>query len=137
MKYDRRFIQFIDEFNRKRDYYECHELLEDLWLERGREALWQGLLQIAVALYHFRNGNRSGALKLLDSALVKLEPYPGATEGIDLASLRDDAAAYLERLRQHESAPIEYYDLTIHVTDPELLRLVRSCEEDNGTKVDG
>lgn len=129
MKYDRRYIQFLDEFNRKRDYYECHELLEDLWIEEGREALWQGLLQIAVALYHFRNGNRSGAQKLFDSALIKLEPYPDVTAGIDLARLREEAAEYLERLRQDQLIPINYYDLTIQVVDPILIRLVQSSKQ--------
>jgi hypothetical protein len=123
MGYDPRFVRFIVQFNGKRDYFECHELLEELWLEQGREAFLQGLLQIAVALYHFRNGNRAGASKLFRSALEKLKRYPGVTNGIDLDALRGEASRYLHRLERFEAEPFAFYDLSIRLVDPELMRL--------------
>jgi uncharacterized protein len=60
-------LQAVDEFNRG-DWYECHETLEDLWggSEGEIRNFYQGLLQIAAALHHWRNGNFSGAVSLLD-----------------------------------------------------------------------
>lgn len=123
MGYDPRYVRFIVQFNCKRDYFECHELLEELWLEQGREAFLQGLLQIAVALYHFRNGNRAGAGKLFRSALEKLERYPGVMSGIDLDALRAETSRYLDRLERFDAEPFAFYDLSIRLADPELIRL--------------
>ena len=46
---DPRFIKGIDEFNRQL-FFECHETLEELWLEeRGEDRkFYQGIIQIAA-----------------------------------------------------------------------------------------
>ena len=40
-------------------YFEQHEILEDLWRAERREVrrLYQGILQIGVAMHHLRNRN--------------------------------------------------------------------------------
>src|SRR5690606_41419457 len=58
------------------------------WLEEGRNPFYQGLLQVAVGLFHFRRENINGAKKLFASALSKLQPYPDRYMGIDLGRLR-------------------------------------------------
>jgi predicted metal-dependent hydrolase len=67
------FLRAVDEFNR-RDWFTCHETLEALWNgSRGElRQLYQGLLQIAVALHHWRSGNFSGAVTLLARGAVRL-----------------------------------------------------------------
>ena len=35
-RYSPLFVKFIHHFNGDRDYYECHEVLEELWMEEGR-----------------------------------------------------------------------------------------------------
>lgn len=49
-------------------WYECHETLEELWIGEMGEVrdFFQGVLQIAVALHHWRNGNYGGAFSLLN-----------------------------------------------------------------------
>lgn len=123
--YDRLYVEFVFYFNVERDYFECHEVLEELWLEEGRSPLLQGLLQVAVGLYHHANGNVSGAVKLLTAALEKLEPQPDIVLGIDLKRLRDDSAVYLAKLHDIEAVPFAPYDLDIAILDPELDGLVR------------
>ncbi|KIL36265.1 hypothetical protein SD70_31760 [Gordoniibacillus kamchatkensis] len=127
-QYDKLYIEFLYYFNVARDYFECHEVLEELWLEEGRSPLLQGLLQVAVGLYHHGNGNVSGAIKLLTAALEKLEPQPDDALGIDLAGLRRESAAYLAKLCRYEQEPFEPYDLDITVLDPELLRLYEAMK---------
>lgn len=123
--YDRLYVEFVYYFNIERDYFECHEVLEELWLEEGRNPLLQGLLQVAVGLYHHANGNVSGAVKLLTAALEKLEPHSDVVLGIDLAKLRRDSAAYVAKLHRIEEAPFAPYDLDIVILDSQLDDLVR------------
>lgn len=98
MATDPKFVRFIVLFNRDRDYYECHDVMEELWLEEGRSRFWQGLLQVAVGLHHYENDNYTGAVKLLRAALEKLDGYADSEAGIDVRRLREDAAAVLAPL---------------------------------------
>lgn len=122
--YDPLYVAFVYFFNVERDYFECHEVMEELWLEEGRHPLLQGLLQVAVGLYHHANGNVSGAVKLLAAALEKLNPHPPDALGIDLDRLRRDSADYLARLHRISEAPFAPYDLDIAVLDPILANLI-------------
>lgn len=121
MAYDRLYVQFLVYFNIRRDYFECHEVMEELWLEEGRSPLYQGLLQIAVGLYHHQNGNISGSRKLFQAGIDKLEAYPPEVLGIDLESLLTDARQYVRRLENWEQSPFDYYDLDIVLLDPQLI----------------
>ncbi|CAH1204524.1 hypothetical protein PAECIP111893_02272 [Paenibacillus plantiphilus] len=99
VSYDERFVHFVVLFNVDKDYYECHEVMEELWLEEGRNLLYQGLLQAAVGLHHWRNDNFSGAVKLFTQAENKLMHYPDHAMGLDLGQLRMDVARSLAPLR--------------------------------------
>jgi predicted metal-dependent hydrolase len=127
--YDRLYLEFIYYFNNVRDYFECHEVMEELWLGEGRSPLYQGLLQVAVGLYHHRNGNVNGAIKLFGQAIDKLERYPEDALGIDLKQLLVDSHDYLFKLQRIEHAPFEFYDLNITVLDPMLVELVEGIRQ--------
>jgi len=57
----------------KGEYFDAHEVLEDYWLEEGRDPLLQALIQVAVAYYHYEAGNVAGSRALFASALHYLE----------------------------------------------------------------
>ena len=82
----------IRQFN-SRDWYNCHETLEDLWLGETGEVrnFLQGALQIAVALHHWRNGNHGGAVSLLESGVKYLSRVSDACLWVDVAALIADA----------------------------------------------
>ncbi|MCY9664143.1 DUF309 domain-containing protein [Paenibacillus alginolyticus] len=122
--YDRLYVAYLYYFNDQRDYFECHEVMEELWLEEGRSPLYQGLLQVAVGLYHHANGNVSGSIKLFSAGLDKLAPYPADTLGIDLERLIRDSGEYLNKLMRVEQEPFAPYDLTIQILDDELGELL-------------
>jgi predicted metal-dependent hydrolase len=84
-QYDPLYLEGIEHFN-KCDFFESHESWEDLWTEyRGpSRKFYQGLIQAAVALFHFGNGNIRGAKKLYHSSRAYLEPYTPKHEGINL-----------------------------------------------------
>lgn len=70
------------------EYYECHEVLERLWL-RDKNRFYQALIQLAVALYHLGRGNSEGGRKLLAAAEEKLREYPPGHMGMDTVALAD------------------------------------------------
>ncbi|TMV47902.1 DUF309 domain-containing protein [Paenibacillus mesophilus] len=129
MAYDMLYVEFLYYFNVERDYFECHEVMEELWMEEGRNPLHQGLLQVAVALYHHRNGNVGGAIKLFSQGIEKLEFYPKITLGIDLGKLIADSESYLDKLLAIEEEPFEFYDLDIAIVHSELTAMVEELKE--------
>lgn len=126
--YDKLYVAFLRYFNVERDYFECHEVMEELWLEEGRKPFYQGLLQIAVGLYHFGNGNISGSIKLFEAGIDKLGGSLEVSAGIDIAALLEDAEQYADKLRHYEQAPFAFYDLNIRIIDPELEQAVYDGE---------
>ena len=85
--YDPRYLAGIVLFNRG-DFFEAHEVWEDLWADSGapERRFYQGLIQAAVGLYHFGNGNLRGALKLYKSGRAYMEAYPSPHLGMDRAA---------------------------------------------------
>jgi hypothetical protein len=69
MDYDPRHLAAVLLFNAG-DYFEAHEVWEDLWAEAhgDQRRFYQGLIQAAVGLCHFGNGNLGGAAKLFRSS---------------------------------------------------------------------
>lgn len=128
VKGDERYIAFISYFNSERDYFECHEVMEELWLEEGRHPLLQGLLQAAVGLHHWHNDNFTGAVKLMKAGLGKLSAYDDVVLGLDLARLRCDLAASLALLAERPAdAPFQAFELAL--LDEQLVRDVAAWEQ--------
>jgi hypothetical protein len=73
----------IEEFN-SQYYFEAHDTWEELWREAsGPERLFlQGLIQVAVGMYHREHGNLRGAEGQLSKALSKLALYLPVYQGI-------------------------------------------------------
>ena len=86
--YDPRYLEGIEHFNRC-DFFEAHEIWEELWKDYSGPSrkFYQGLIQVAVCLHHFGNGNIRGAVKLYHSSRGYLQPYGPLHEGIDLDKL--------------------------------------------------
>jgi predicted metal-dependent hydrolase len=86
--YDPLYLEGIEHFNRC-DFFEAHESWEELWTDYRGESrkFYQGLIQVAVALHHFGNGNIRGARKLYHSSRDYLQPYRPKHLGLDLEKL--------------------------------------------------
>ena len=86
----------IRQFN-NREWYECHETIEELWLDETGEMrnFLQGTLQISVALLHWRNGNYGGAISLLESGVKYLKCVSDVCLWVDVLALIADS----ERVR--------------------------------------
>jgi len=83
--YDPRYLAGIMLFNRG-DFFEAHEAWEALWMDTfgPEKQFYQGLIQAAVGLCHFCNGNLRGAAKLYRSSRDYMERYGAVHQGLDL-----------------------------------------------------
>jgi hypothetical protein len=83
--YDPRYLAGILFFN-ERDFFEAHEVWEELWSEsHGDERrFYQGLIQAAVGLFHFSGGNLGGAVKLYRSSHDYMKKCGSPFLGLDV-----------------------------------------------------
>lgn len=68
------------------DYFESHEVWESLWNQTAGvdRDFYQGLIQVAVALCHYCNGNMRGGGELYRRATGRLERYRPRHRGLDV-----------------------------------------------------
>ncbi|MED1792058.1 DUF309 domain-containing protein [Brevibacillus nitrificans] len=86
MRYPGQYLQFIEKFN-EGEYYECHDLLEEIWMENKSDKFLQGLLQMAVGLYHREYGNIKGARWMFGNARKYLNRFGPVHWGLDVAGV--------------------------------------------------
>ena len=84
--YDPRYLAGVLLFNAG-DYFEAHEVWEALWMDTAGpdKRFYQGLIQAAVGLCHFCNGNVRGAVKLYHSSRDYMARYGSPHLGLDVA----------------------------------------------------
>jgi len=85
VEYHPKYLEGIELFN-VCEFFEAHEAWEELWQEDFGPArkFYQGLIQAAVSLHHFGNGNIRGAKKVYFGSCGYLEPYRPHYLGLDL-----------------------------------------------------
>ena len=93
-------IRIYFDLYRKGDFYECHDVMEEIWFETfGKKRLFfQGLLQCAVARFHFGNDNLHGAQVLYREGTRKLEPFRPEFLGVDLEAYLGEIKQVLPRI---------------------------------------
>jgi predicted metal-dependent hydrolase len=93
------FLQGVALFNAGQ-FYKQHDVFEKHWMEDGRPIrdLYQGVLQIGVALHHVETGNYRGAVKMLRRGLPRLRTLPPVCQTLDVAALRRAARAIHDEL---------------------------------------
>ena len=86
--YDPRYLEGIRRFN-AREFFEAHEVWEELWrdCQDSDRRFYQGLIQVAVCLHHFGNGNTLGARKLYHSSCAYLQQYGAEYQGLGIEGL--------------------------------------------------
>ena len=103
------FAKGVREFNSWR-FYDCHETLEDVWLECGGKAIggdarddlanfYQGVIKAAAGMHHVLRGNHGGAVKVLGDVPRLLDAYRPQTLGLDVDRLLADLERVLAEVR--------------------------------------
>lgn len=122
--YPQALIDYLVYFHADRDYFECHEVLEEYWKslpKAERSDMWVGLIQIAVGLYHHRRGNFVGAEKMFNGAIQRL--HEEELEQYGFVGHELTKRLRIRKQELHEQKPYSDMDLPIH---PE--RLLAACE---------
>lgn len=91
----------VEQFNQQ-EFYACHDTLEALWMESAEpdKTFYQGILQLAVGLYHLSNHNWRGAVILLGEGSNRLNRYQPSYAAIDVSSLLEQSYRLLTTLQQ-------------------------------------
>jgi len=86
------FNRGIELFNRC-EFFECHEVLEELWTTAHQPERWflQSLIHFAVGFYHHQHGNAAGASRQLTKGLRKIQAYLPEWGGVQTAAIEQDA----------------------------------------------
>ena len=82
------------------EFYECHEVLEDLWTFTQQPDRWflQALIHFAVACYHHGQSNRNGSVRQIQRGLLKIQEYLPEWDGVDTGALAREMKAGLEAI---------------------------------------
>ena len=105
---DPRFLKGLHLFNHG-EYFECHEVIEELWLKTPSEDkyrdLYKGVIQAAAALYQWERGVPSGAEGLYRTSVVYLKKYAPAALGLNVEKLVRDMQHFFKELKK-ETVPV-------------------------------
>lgn len=127
------YIDFLYEFHVTRDYFECHEILEEYWKKdppKKRKIYWVGFIQMAVAFYHYRRKNLIGAQKLMNKTIAVFEIEKNAVSalGIDCEELLKQ----LRAVQKNIEAEIPYESISLPFSDPQIAGLYLSRGDSGG-----
>ncbi|WP_313770635.1 DUF309 domain-containing protein [Bacillus sp. S/N-304-OC-R1] len=129
--YPSEYIDYLIHFHGDRDYFECHEILEEYWKKtdsRNKQSTWVGLILFAVANYHHRRRNFSGAKKALSKAITIFRENISQLDqlGIDSRKLLFDLEVNLEDLAKG----CEYESYIFPFADTSLISICKDkCEQ--------
>ena len=124
MNVDPRFKKGLELFNHG-EYFECHEVIEDLWLETAPNDiyrdLYKGVIQAAAAIYQWDRGILTGAHGLYATAMGYLDRYRPVSLGLDVEKMTAQMKVCFkgfekwdgkgEIKRPRESTPILQYEV--------------------------
>lgn len=128
--YPKAYIEFLVHYHGDRDYFECHEVLEEHWKKTdpgNKESIWVGLIQFAVSSYHYRRKNLEGALRTLDKSagILAAKKHTCTELGIDHQAFMD--ALFNRRHKMKSQLP--YHSINIPIADAALLQTCKGeCE---------
>lgn len=131
--YPQAFIEYMYYFHCERDYFECHEILEAHWKEappEHRKSSWVGLIQIAVAFYHYRRGNLNGAKRMLENALKLIHKNKSEIDSLGL-----DYSLLISILKEQLQAIINqkpYVSINLPIQNSKLKEICIQYSKENG-----
>ncbi|MCA1054698.1 DUF309 domain-containing protein [Rossellomorea aquimaris] len=133
MTYPDPYVEYLVYFHGNRDYFECHEVLEEYWKEvdpGNRSSHWVGFIQIAVGLYHYRRDNVRGAKRMITKAITNLKEKQQHVMnlGLDHSSL----ISILESILDSIDRSLPYKSIDLPITDPLLIKKAVALSEAKG-----
>lgn len=110
-----KFEKGVALFN-SRDFFDCHDVIEEIWLERREKdrTFFQGVIHVAVGFYHLGNGNYRGSRSQLTKGISKLQEFQPSYYGIELKRFLAQTSRCLHWVMQLEQGTeIEPFDAVL------------------------
>jgi uncharacterized protein len=82
------YLEFFQHYHQE-EYWEAHEVLEELWQQDRKNNFYHGLIQIAAIMHQLKRGKVRGARKLSNTALMYLSPYKPSYEGVEVGEVME------------------------------------------------
>ena len=100
------YLDGIHLFNDK-EFFEAHEVWEDAWhMAYGLKfEFYQGMIQCAVALEHYRRSNPRGVLSLFESYNKHFKDVPATFMGLDVKSFLGEMKQVLDPVLSANPVP--------------------------------
>jgi predicted metal-dependent hydrolase len=101
------YLRGIEHFNRG-EFFEAHDVWEELWREmKGDDGrtFYHGLINAAVALHHYRNGNLEGARRQWAYCAEHLERFRPRHLDLDVDGFLGAMWGIFERIYEKEPPP--------------------------------
>ena len=131
MLFPKEYIDFLVHFHSDRDYFECHEILEEFWRKadpRNKHSIWVGFIQLAVAQYHHRRGNFAGAFRMAEKSLLifSVNETQLNSLGIEHSLLITQVNRLLADINHHQA----YRSINLPLISDDLMKLCyERCSE--------
>ncbi|WP_010172996.1 DUF309 domain-containing protein [Bacillus coahuilensis] len=118
MIYPGEYIEYLIHFHSDRDYFECHEILEEYWKENdkgNKHSIWVAFIQLAVSQYHFRRNNFIGAERMLSNSIKiflknKDKIKDLGIDEVELEKLLNENLSQIQRQQSYNSIAIPLID---------------------------
>ena len=96
----------IELFN-AHEFFEAHEVWEDVWRQASgtKYEFYQGMIQCAVALEHYRRSNPRGVVSLYDSYRKHMRHVPDMFMGLDVRAFLDQMREALRPVIEADPLP--------------------------------
>ena len=106
------YIHALELFNSKY-FWECHEVLEGIWLlkQAPLKTFLQGIIQAAAAFYHVLGENPKGTIKLAQDSLNKFENFKDLHLGLNVADLKKSLAYFRNEAQEMVDQKRELFSL--------------------------
>jgi uncharacterized protein len=102
------YLRGIELFNAGK-YFECHEVLEEIWLSsQGVEReFFHVLIQVAVALHHFQRGNLKGMQSVYGRAQRKFDRLPPVMMRLDTKAFARELEKFFSATRDSQNIGLQ------------------------------
>lgn len=135
LNYPSEYIDFLVHFHGDRDYFECHEVLEDYWKKvdkNNKQSIWVSLILLAVGNYHYRRNNRNGAKRTLMKALSRFLLHQKKRQIATLGINDQHLISILKNQLKNINEGIAYKSILLPLTDESLINECKKRSENKG-----
>lgn len=96
------YLAFFSHYHAE-EYWEAHEVLEELWQTQRHNDFYHGLIQVAAVMHQLRRGKIRGARKLARSAIGYLSPFAPEKDGVNVSRVLEWLQKCLSTLPEEPS----------------------------------